>query len=150
MMGAHHAGSQGFDDDIIAFMSYPPIGPSRAGHQRVEPACGNFTVNTTSFPELTLPIENTILGSQFSDLTSLTGVVLVMQIGPASGFVIGLNRVVNSSIYRVPATQLMPGALFDVQPTPPQFTPYLQFVGDVGSTAGPSKRTAHLDLDEYQ
>ena len=143
-----HARSQ-YDDDINAIIQ-PPIVPAKAGHQRFELACGNFTVNTTSFPELTLPIENAILGSQFSDLASLTGVVLVMQIGPASGFVIGLNRVVSSSIYRVPGAPLMPGTLFDVESDPPQFTPYLQFVGDVGSTAAPSKRTIHVDLGEYQ
>lgn len=143
------ASIQANDDDVIAILS-APIVPTPAGHRRFEELCGNFFVNTTPFPELTLPIESTILGSQFSDLAGLIGVVVVTQVGPASGFVIGLNRIVNSSIYRVPTAQLMPGTLFDLDSNASQFAPYLQFVGDVGSTATPRKKTVHLDLDEYQ
>src|SRR5579864_211028 len=144
-----HASGQAYDDGVIAVLS-APIVPVKESHSRFEQVCGNFFVNTTPFPELTLPIESTVMGSQFSDLASLTGVIVVTQIGPASGFVIGLNQVVNSSIYRVPNAQLMPGTLFDLDSGRSQFTPYLQFIGDVGLTPAPSKKTVHLDLDEYQ
>ncbi len=140
---------QAYDDEVIPILS-APIVPAKGSYRRFEELCGNFFVNTTPFPELTLPIESTILGSQFSDLAGLIGVVIATQVGPASGFVIGLNQIVNSSIYRVPGAQLMPGTLFDLERSPSQFAPYLQFVGDVGSTATPRKKTVHLDLDEYQ
>jgi hypothetical protein len=138
------------DDDIIAVISHPPIIPAKESYRRVEQVCSNFFVSTTPFPELTLPIESTIPSSQYSDLVGLIGVVVATQVGPASGFVIGLNRVVNSSIYRVPAAQIMPGTLFELDSSHSQFTPYLHFVGDVNSIVTPQKKTVYLDLDEYQ
>jgi hypothetical protein len=137
-------------NNVVAAVIAPPIVPLQEIYQGVEHAWGNFTVESTSFPELTMPIETKILGPRPSDLASLTGVVLLTQVGRTIGTVVGLNRMVNSSVYRVLGIQLIPGTLLDVNPTPNRFTPHLQFVGEVGSTPTPTKKAIHLDLDEYQ
>jgi hypothetical protein len=137
-------------DKLVVLITTPPLVPSKASNEGFQQAYGNFIVCTTSFPELTLPIETAVSGSQFADFASLTEVALVVKVGPANAVPINLSSIVNSSIYRVPATQSMPGALLDLDRGRPQFKPYLPFVGSLSSKAKPAKKTVHLDLDDYQ
>jgi len=114
-----HARSVPDPDEVMAIvLCSPPIVPSDMltvnVHDRLKQAYGNYIVSTTSFPELTLPIETSVSGSQFSDFAGLTNIVVVANIGPAATPPIRLNRVVNSGIYRIPAPQLMPGALYGI------------------------------------
>lgn len=111
-----HLGSVPGSDEAIALLSGPPIVPSDLVnvHDGLKQAYGNFILSTTSFPELTLPIETSVSGSQFPDFAGLTNVVVVAKIGPAATPPLRLDRIVNSGIYRIPAPQLMPGALYDL------------------------------------
>jgi hypothetical protein len=107
-----HLGSVHDSDEAIALLSWPPIRVSV--HDGLKQAYGNFILSTTSFPELTLPIETSVSGPQFPDFAGLTNVVLVAMLGPAATPPLRLNCVVNGGIYRIPGPQLMPGALYDL------------------------------------
>jgi hypothetical protein len=111
-----HLGNVPDSDEAGALLSWSPIVSSNLVNVRdgLKQTYGNFVLSTTSFPELTLPLETSVSGAQFPDFAGLTNVVVVAKIGSAAAPALPFNRIVNSGIYRVPAPQLMPGTLYDI------------------------------------
>lgn len=144
------------EQEPVWLLSDSPIAGFHAQCSRCQQAYGNLVSNFELYPELTSPIDTTIFNRQLLTLAGLTGVVPLGPPGPALVNTIPVNEWM-SSVSRVSSVPLMPGLLIDLVPSPIQdpfsraeFKPYLEFVGPVGSTREPVKKSINLDLDEYQ